>query len=369
MRNQKFNILSALGIILVVGGHSGIEFIPWFTPYSFHMPLFIFISGYFFHNYPWKEFLWKKVKHLLLPLLLWNAFYVILEMLLWEWELNKLAAPQFSLWTFLWSPLIVGATGTFNCPAWFIGTLFWVQILFWWLHRFIGEKPLAVGIIAVLFFEGSVWWATHGGVAWFYQVGLGINRVLFCFIFYWLGYMYHMYWEKRDVFSINKIIALFAVNGSILGFVSSNIVYYVANMTFFSHKYWLPFVTACSGIWVCLQVASLLQDKIKSTEIFSKIGEHTFSIMMHHMLFFWLLNAMFYYLRHEGVLRLDSFDYNKYMTYIYYRVQAHATFTDLLYVGVCIGGPLLSCWIYEKFLQKYVYRVRNQIKNFMFSID
>lgn len=46
--NQKFTILKAMGILAVVGGHAGTNFLPWFPVYSFHMPLFIFISGYFF---------------------------------------------------------------------------------------------------------------------------------------------------------------------------------------------------------------------------------------------------------------------------------------------------------------------------------
>ncbi len=49
--NYTFGTLSAFGIIFVVLGHVGAETLTidnWFTYYSFHMPLFIFISGYFF---------------------------------------------------------------------------------------------------------------------------------------------------------------------------------------------------------------------------------------------------------------------------------------------------------------------------------
>lgn len=69
MVNQKFNILSALGIILVVGGHSGVGFLPWFPPYSFHMPLFIFISGYFFSSPPppTNEFSLQKKQKIIAP--------------------------------------------------------------------------------------------------------------------------------------------------------------------------------------------------------------------------------------------------------------------------------------------------------------
>lgn len=49
--NYDFKFLYAIGMILVVAGHcsnGGVSiFYDWFTPYAFHLPLFIFASGYF----------------------------------------------------------------------------------------------------------------------------------------------------------------------------------------------------------------------------------------------------------------------------------------------------------------------------------
>ena len=47
--NYQMLILQTIGIILVVVGHvGGIGlFSDWFPISSFHMPLFVFISGYF----------------------------------------------------------------------------------------------------------------------------------------------------------------------------------------------------------------------------------------------------------------------------------------------------------------------------------
>lgn len=46
--NNKMNILKAIGIITVVIGHTWSNVFAWFPTYSFHMALFMFISGYFF---------------------------------------------------------------------------------------------------------------------------------------------------------------------------------------------------------------------------------------------------------------------------------------------------------------------------------
>ena len=50
--NYDFKFIYAIGMILVVAGHcsnGGVSiFYDWFTPYAFHLPLFIFASGYFY---------------------------------------------------------------------------------------------------------------------------------------------------------------------------------------------------------------------------------------------------------------------------------------------------------------------------------
>lgn len=85
MDNFFISFLQVFGILLVVIGHSryGAPVDPWWFTwiYSFHMPLFMFISGYLLRYgcekknmslfaMSWQErkfFLWKKVKRLLIP--------------------------------------------------------------------------------------------------------------------------------------------------------------------------------------------------------------------------------------------------------------------------------------------------------------
>ena len=76
--NYLIAFLQSFGIVLVVMGHSG-EKIPYLHNwiYSFHMPLFVFISGYLlFYTNPkledikLKKFTINKIKRLLLPYIL-----------------------------------------------------------------------------------------------------------------------------------------------------------------------------------------------------------------------------------------------------------------------------------------------------------
>ena len=83
--NPQFLILQSVAILSVLIVHKqnlGIQlFTDWFPFASFHMPLFVFISGYFFKPEAAEKagaWLWKKARSLLLPFYIWNLIYGIL---------------------------------------------------------------------------------------------------------------------------------------------------------------------------------------------------------------------------------------------------------------------------------------------------
>lgn len=60
-RNTYIDIAKGIGIIMVLGLHTGFHF-EWMTP--FEMPLFFFLSGVLFNEkIPFKLFMVKKNKH------------------------------------------------------------------------------------------------------------------------------------------------------------------------------------------------------------------------------------------------------------------------------------------------------------------
>lgn len=81
--NMQFAVLSALGMFFVVDGHLNNSYLDiggLFPYYSFHMPLFAFISGYFF--LPGSEdragnYIKKKAVRLLVPYMAYNLLYGI----------------------------------------------------------------------------------------------------------------------------------------------------------------------------------------------------------------------------------------------------------------------------------------------------
>lgn len=126
-RNIVFDAMKALAIWLVVYAHSiqyigGIDF--WNDHvfqaiYSFHMPLFFVISGFYFSSalkLGWKDFLIKKSTTLLLPCFIWALIYGSIHFTSWGAFGSKLINPQ------AW-------------PFWFLRGLFLVQLIVYTCSR------------------------------------------------------------------------------------------------------------------------------------------------------------------------------------------------------------------------------------------
>lgn len=126
-RNNIFDAIKALAIWLVVLGHSiqhlsGVDY--WNDAlfqfiYSFHMPLFFMISGFFFASsikLGWREFLRKKALTLLLPCLVWG----IIE-----------AVAKFETWSQLAADIFLPT----HWPFWFFKGLFLVQVFVYAIMR------------------------------------------------------------------------------------------------------------------------------------------------------------------------------------------------------------------------------------------
>lgn len=99
-RDNKFDFIKGILIILVVIGHAiqalyGIDNKEvWYNPifnivYTFHMPLFIFISGYFFSSslkYSFSILLEKKATRLLVPTFIWSTVILLIWGTATEWQ-------------------------------------------------------------------------------------------------------------------------------------------------------------------------------------------------------------------------------------------------------------------------------------------
>lgn len=370
--NLKFNVLMAIGMIAVVGQHTGFIFVEWLGN-PFHLPLFFFISGYFFSDKPFKQFLIKKFKHLVVPFLMWNAFYGILINFLAAHELIAFYHQEITIKSLLWDPFTMGWQFIFNAASWFVGVLFPLQIFYWILYRSLKYNFKYLCLLLILLHVLSLWLVFNGYTkvsyaGWFPNFGLAVSRIFYSLIFYYLGHIYRLYLENKDVFSISRIISVFLCNALILGFVSKNITIAANAMQFPKHNYWMPFVLSVGGIYVCLQVAELLSKYIDANSMLHNIGRRSWDIMMHQHIFFWLVNFLIYMSISFGIISLESFDYDKYMHNIYFQIKGHYPVNQLIYFIAGLMGPVVCCCFYEKFLKERLTYLRNIIYKKMYSV-
>ena len=75
--STKVDLMKALAILLVVSGHLEFSLLGMFTPYSFQLALFFFISGYLFKDKYLNDevtFIERRFKSLLVPYFWYNLF-------------------------------------------------------------------------------------------------------------------------------------------------------------------------------------------------------------------------------------------------------------------------------------------------------
>ena len=185
-RNTYIDVTRAIAIILVVIGHciqygSGIEFYesssffaqPLFKfIYSFHMPLFMLISGYLCRYSITKRninsFIIDKAKGVLLPLISWHTLY---QILLLSTGYQNISAEVFIL--------------SYFHTLWFLRALFVCYIINFLIYKW-GHDHLSLYITLIL------------------SLPFISNRILpdvfvFTIPFFFAGYLYNKYQEKLSL--------------------------------------------------------------------------------------------------------------------------------------------------------------------------
>ena len=186
-RNIAFDVARALGIILVVFGHalrglvSGGHVDPtgWshsvdYFIYTFHMPLFFVVSGYFFRTGGGDTFASKILWNLAYPYILWTLIQGSVQILLANSGSVNGSLTIADLSQILWKPI-----GQF----WFLYAMFFVQIIAFLSRNHC--KNLSATIMAFIGFL----------VSFFFLPGT------FTLVFYGLAYfLLGIYFHDQNIF-------------------------------------------------------------------------------------------------------------------------------------------------------------------------
>jgi fucose 4-O-acetylase-like acetyltransferase len=198
---KLISFLQVYGIILVVFGHSftseSAVFLNRFI-YSFHMPLFVFISGYLFSNSALKKlkksqpdnflgkngFLGKKAIRLLIPYLVISSFVFIPKTYFSSFSIRPV---DLSLSTYI--EMLIYPGKNVIVFFWFLPTIFIISILTFFLWKYLLAKAELKGwLICLLLFFGLSLFNPIVNVRIF-----NLSGVIHYFFFFLVGMAFYKY--------------------------------------------------------------------------------------------------------------------------------------------------------------------------------
>ena len=373
--NTKMLYLSAFGILFVVLGHIAgrgagmLTFDQFFGYYSFHMPLFLFISGYFYREKSEENpflFLAKKAQKLLIPYFLCNLFFLLLQTFLRTFGFT--IGERFSFYNLFFAPWLKLQPGTLAIPSWYLIALFisWVYyILCRKLFSFLIRNTVIRDVVLTWFFLlvgiGSVVVSTHLPVN---ETGVVYLRSAVMLFFIQLGYVYKNYWEKHDklpsavYFSV--VIAVRYCLVAVSLWKGWNLSYGLYSLVDFGSTGILFYLSGITGIALWLRISSLLATHPRKSRLLLRIGDQTKEIMFFHLTGFFILNSLIYIALRlwpyngEHAAQIINFDKDLFFSSVYYAPDVVGF--PLLYLVFGVGFSLLIgmfvAWIKSVFLRR-----------------
>lgn len=365
--NMTFCILSAFAITMVVAGHVGYDIMTiggLFPYYSFHIPLFMFISGYFYKESEEKHpllYIKKKVCRLLAPYFVWNLIYGIIAWLMRG--LGFTMGEGIGLQTLFVAPFLHGYQFIYNYAAWFVPVLFVVEmmnlaarlVLSWIMKRIAGVSGRRDGgregedsrqsaitdwllLVGGLLVGMAVVWLAIGGHVWGYYKAPG--KILFLFPCFQMGRFYHTKLEKHDTLGNLPYFVIVVGIQVLLNICCNGLAYSSVWCTGFANGPVIPYVTAVSGIAFWLRAARVLTPIMQNNMAVRYLGQNTYAVMMHHVMVFMIIKAVI-----AGIAAFTGacgdFDFTEFYTNIdyYYFVRGAEQF-KMVYVALGVAVPL-----------------------------
>lgn len=280
-REKSIDILKGIGILLVILGHIQ-NYIPknlLIYIYSFHMPLFFYISGFLYKeeyekNLSIKEYAKKRFKQLIYPyitLSLINLIWLIIK----EHSIEQIIKfiLSFGYSNYIFDKNYVGA-------VWFLLCLFNVEMIYFIISKKFKIKRQI--IIIILYIIGIIF-----SKFMIYRLPFWLDIALFGILFYHLGFMIKNRKEYNYTLIKKTFLLIIFIIVSIIGIVLNYKYCYSEKFLGRIDMLYLHFgnifyftITAISGIFTWHLVSNI----IKENNILEWFGRNTLIIMGIHII-------------------------------------------------------------------------------------
>ena len=250
--------LKGLAIILVMFGHAIFPDILKVELYSFHIPLFFFLSGYVFsikkyNNF--REFLKSKIRSLIIPLLSFSIFIFV-----FDFVVRYLILETISIQNLLFEipGFFIQIRGTFlGGSLWFLTCLFVSEIMFYFIIKITKNDKTKIFLIIVIS-------AVVGAIYFKYINKLlpwAIDAALTAIFFLGIGYLSKEFKEKVDkIVDVRIAILLVIINVSSAYFnykvSGSSVDLYACRQG----NVVLYYIESITGIYMCISIKRLIKD-------------------------------------------------------------------------------------------------------------
>ena len=258
-RNNEFDIAKAMGIFLVILGH-----MPSMVPksiriwiFSFHMPLFYFIAGYFARDIKngleLRQFIKRKWKGLIIPYIIYSCLFLFLDIVSGRVGSNQIISEIESI--------LLGAQGV----QWFLYGLFVVSLLFA-IARLIKPKKIRGCFVIGCILLGCM---LH---FWGIENRFQLASSLYGVGFYYLGFL------KRDKvqYDMKKALIFLIVSVVGVGILSRQYSVGILDMKVNAHiDILMNYLLALCSIYVILYISHIIKSSNFASIFLKYIGKNS----------------------------------------------------------------------------------------------
>lgn len=275
-RNNTIDITKGIGILLVIIGHTAGNVLGiGHVIYSFHMPLFFILAGYFYKREDVNVRVCKDTKRLVYPylfsvflLFIWNTIFGI--------KYNNYGMVERTVFTSLF-----GSGQYHSAPIWgdypTIGMIWFLLAMFWckFIYNLLGYLKSPYRYIAATLIAVTATLIDNYIITLPFGILTGASAV----IFYMLGnacneYKYFVSKHSKGLILIGLICWGLAITYSRLGMAAC-----------FYKIYPLDVIGACGGTWVIYKVAEFICIHTKKiSAILTWFGINSMTILCAHFL-------------------------------------------------------------------------------------
>ena len=350
-KKEWANYLKAYGIIMVVIGHAGAPADISKLISLFHMPLFFFISGYFYKD-EYVQNIWdfvkRRLKGLYLPSVIFGIGFVFLHNLFMDLNIysdkmgyrgpshyytkEEIIAKSINVLKFKYSEEMAGV-------FWFFPALLFVFLIFITVSAILNKikikhmEEIRFAMVVLIMVIGN-YAIRNGKILYFWEM----NTAFIATAIFYFGYLYKKNESKIPMGGMYAILALILlVVNSKQGSISMVANSYVN----------IPFLLMNSflGIYLTLYVSKVLTKK--DNKLLNYIGANTIGIMILHFLSFKIVNT----------IQVAVYDYPAYKISGFPVLNGqNGWWIAYTFVGVFI--PIICVLGYEKVMEKIKFKIK-----------